>query len=220
MVSLPRRIGFHSWFSAFLMVLLMSTAAAAADSIPPGKLAVLKFDPAKTTIKYSISGWPHSPEGTFQLKRGLIRVDPATGKMSGLIVVDAASGDSGDSLRDARMRDSVLDARRFPDITFAPGQAESHGSTQGEFPATVRGVMSLHGGQHPFTIDARVRREGDKVLINCTFAIPYVAWGLENPSILMLRVSKHVDIDVTATADLTWASPAPIATKTDSPHSP
>lgn len=219
MVSSARRIGFRSWLSASLLVLLMSTGAAPADSIPAGKLAVLKFDPAKTTIKYSISGWPHSPEGTFQLKSGLIRVDPATGRMDGLIVVDAASGNSGNSLRDARMRDSVLEARRFPDITFAPEQAQSHGGTQGEFPVTVRGVMSLHGGQHPFTIDARVRREGNAVLINCSFSIPYVAWGLENPSILMFRVSKHVDINVTATAALSWASPAPDAAHADS-HSP
>jgi polyisoprenoid-binding protein YceI len=208
MVSWARRIGSRSWMPALLLVLLISASAAAADSIPPGKLAVLKFDPASTTIKYSISGWPHSPEGTFQLKSGLIRVDPATGKMDGIIVVNAASGNSGNSLRDARMRDSVLEAQRFPDITFAPEQAESHGSTRGEFPVTVRGVMSLHGGQHPFTIDGRVRRVGNQVLIKCSFSIPYVAWGLEDPSILMFRVSKHVDINVTATAALSWVSSA------------
>jgi polyisoprenoid-binding protein YceI len=192
----------------------------AGDSVPPGKIAVLKFDPAKTTIDYSLSGWPHSPHGTFKLKRGLIRVDPATGRMEGLIVVDAASGNSGNSMRDARMRDTVLEAGRFPEITFAPEQVESHGNPQGEFPVVVRGVMSLHGGKHPFTISARVRRDGDQVSIKCNFVIPYVDWGLENPSILMLKVSKEVEIGVTATAELSWASPAPTAAHADSPRAP
>lgn len=219
MVSSARWIGLP-WLSAFALVLLMPALGAATDSLPPGKLAVLKFDPANTTIKYSISGWPDSPEGTFQLKSGLIRVDPATGKTEGLIVVDAASGSSGNSLRDARMKDSVLEAQRFPDITFAPRQAERQGSPQGEFPVVVRGVMSLHGGQHPMTIDAHLRREGDKVLIKCSFAVPYVAWGLKDPSVLMFHVSKHVDVNVTATANLSWVSDASSTAHADLPRSP
>ncbi len=220
MITAPRRIRSRSWLSALFLILLLCTVAAAAESIPPGKLARLKFDPAKTTIDFSLSGWPHSPQGTFKLKRGVIRVDPISGKMNGAIVVDAASGDSGNSIRDGRMKDSVLDVQPYPDINFAPDQVESHGNPQGEFPVVVRGVMSLHGGQHPFTIAARVRREGDQVSIKCSFAVPYVAWGLENPSILMFKVSTHVDVNVTATADLSWVSPTPPAAHAELPHSP
>jgi len=30
------------------------------------------------------------------------------------------------------------------------------------------------------------------------FAVPYVNWGMKNPSTLFLRVNESVDIDVTA----------------------
>lgn len=203
-----RRIAGSLFESILILVLVLPTVApaAAAEFAPAGKWAVLTFEPAQTTIGFKLSGWPHSPHGTFKLKRGVIRLDPASGKMQGAIVIDAASGDSGNSLRDSRMTNSILDAPHFPDITFVPDQLESHGSPPGEFPAVVRGVMKLHGAQHPFTIVARVRREGDNATINCDFIIPYVAWGMENPSVLFLKVSNTVDIHVSATVHLAWVS--------------
>ena len=36
------------------------------------------------------------------------------------------------------------------------------------------------------------------------FVIPYVAWGLEDPSIMMFKVAKEVAIDVTTVARLSW----------------
>jgi polyisoprenoid-binding protein YceI len=90
--------------------------------VPQGKLAVLELDPAKTTIAYSLEGWPHHTQGTFALKHGVIRLYPRTRKMDGIIIVDAASGNSGHSVRDDRMKSSVLEVSRFPDISFAPQQ--------------------------------------------------------------------------------------------------
>ncbi|MGO9267192.1 MAG: hypothetical protein ACLQBA_20330 [Candidatus Binataceae bacterium] len=34
--------------------------------------------------------------------------------------------------------------------------------------------------------------------------IPYVAWGLEDPSIMMFKVAKEVAIDVTTVGHLSW----------------
>jgi polyisoprenoid-binding protein YceI len=130
--------------------------------------------------------------------------------MAGEIVIDAASGGSGHSTRDARMRDSILEVQRYPDISFAPQQVESHGSPPGVFPVTVRGVMVLHGGQHPLTISAQVGQNGDSVNIQCSFVVPYVAWGLKDPSLLFFKVAKEVGVQVSAVAHLTWILvPAP-----------
>lgn len=179
----------------------------AAGSATAAKWTSLAFDTARTTIAYKLIGWPHVTDGTFKLKSGVIQVDAISGKMAGEIVVEAASGDSGHSVRDARMRDSILEAARYPEISYAPQQVESHGEPGGEFPVIVRGVMTLHGGPHQYTIRATVERRGDDATIRCRFAIPYVAWGLKNPSILLFKVEPNVTIEVTATAHIIDARP-------------
>lgn len=190
----------------FLLPVVLPTlpSTSASGQVSAGKWAVLKLDPARTSITFALTGWPHDTDGTFKLKRGVIRVDPVSGKMDGSIIVDAASGNSGEAIRDARMRSSILDASDFPDITFAPQQLISHGNPTGLFPVKVRGVMTLHGTRHKFTIDARVLRDANEVKILSDFVIPYVEWGLENPSILMFKVSKHVTLHVSSVAHLSW----------------
>jgi hypothetical protein len=37
------------------------------------------------------------------------------------------------------------------------------------------------------------------------FSVPYVKWGLKNPSTFILRVSDSVDIDIRASGQLTSA---------------
>jgi hypothetical protein len=68
-------------------------------------------------------------------------------------------------------------------------------------------MMTLHGAPHPFTVTASVERHGDHATIHCRFAIPYVAWGLKDPSILFFKVEPNVAIDVTATAQISNALP-------------
>ncbi len=202
--------------ASVVIIALVSQAAGRAASnkvVQAGKLAALRFDPAQTTIAFTLTGWPHDTHGTFKLKDGTIRVDPVSGKMDGAIVVDAASANSGEFIRDARIRDGVLEVGHYPEISFNPQQVVSHGLPEGEFPVDVRGVMMLHGIPHPFTVTAKVERRGELVIVHCAFVITYVEWGLEDPSILMFKVAKQVDLDVSAVARLRWVSPAaaPIA---------
>jgi polyisoprenoid-binding protein YceI len=191
-----------------VQVVARANGQTAVDSSAAGKWTSLTFDMARTTIAYNLIGWPHVTEGTFKLKSGVIRVDAMSGKMAGEIVVDAASGDSGHSVRDARMRDSILEAASYPEIIFVPQQVESHGIPRGEFPVVVRGLMTLHGSPHPFSVTAIVERQGDDATIHCRFAIPYVAWGLKDPSVLFFKVEPNVAIDVTATARISDARSA------------
>lgn len=209
-MSFDRKSASRAIIAAALLIISCGLARAeppAAETPPAGKWAQLVFEPASTTISYRVVGWPHITEGTFKLKSGKIRLDPASARMDGEIVIDAASGTSGHSIRDARMRNAILEAEKYPEIIFAPQQVVSHGSPQGDFPVAVRGVMTLHGARHPFTIDGDVRRDGDTVVIHCAFAVPYVAWGLEDPSVLFFTVEKDVEVAVSATARLTWVAP-------------
>ncbi len=124
--------------------------------------------------------------------------------MDGIITVDAASGESGHSIRDDRMKSSVLEVNQFPEISFAPRQVVSHGNIANEFPVKVHGQMLLHGVQHALTVSAVVSRDGNNVTIHSNFLIPYVQWGLEDPSIMMFKVAKEVAIDLTTVGRLGW----------------
>ena len=48
-----------------------------------------------------------------------------------------------------------------------------------------------------------VRMDGDQLTASTHFVIPYVEWGLKNPSTLFLHVGDKVAIDIKAVGRLT-----------------
>lgn len=67
---------------------LVLVAVACATAFVPGARAqetVVTLDPARTKIEVSVDSTLHTVHGTFQLKSGTIRFDPATGKPAGLL---------------------------------------------------------------------------------------------------------------------------------------
>lgn len=73
----------------------------------------IKLDPAKTRIAWALGDVLHTVEGTFQLKSGAIRIDRQTGEANGEIIVDAGSGDSGNGMRDSKMKKEVLETTKY-----------------------------------------------------------------------------------------------------------
>jgi polyisoprenoid-binding protein YceI len=189
-----------------LLLLAMYSSAAAATAA--AREAILKLDPANTQISYTLKGWPHMTHGIFKLEQGMIRVDPATGKADGSISIAAASGDSGSRMRDNEMKDSILEVQRYPEITFSPQRVEGSPSAQGEFPIKLRGILTLHGAGHEITLRMMVHPSGDEFRASGHFVVPYVAWGLKNPSILIFRCADTVDVDVSTLGHVSWVAAA------------
>jgi len=186
---------------AILLTICSKVPAAPANA----RQAVLELNPAYTHIDYTLQGWPHVTHGIFHLARGIIRIDPATGNAGGSVIVSATSGDSGSHMRDSEMKDSILEAKRYPEITFTPQQAEGRRAAQGEFPATIHGILTLHGSPHPITLNMTVHPSGDGGFTATThFDVPYVAWGLKNPSLLIFRCADTVYVDVSTQGRVTW----------------
>jgi polyisoprenoid-binding protein YceI len=167
-------------------------------------VGIIKLDPAKTLVEFRLGGSIHNTHGKFQLRAGIIKADSASGKAEGRIVVDAASGDSGDSIRDHRMRDSVLEAVKFPEITFTARHIEGHLDGGGSFQVKLAGVLKLHGAEHEIVIDTHGTLIDDNLVATAHFSIPYVQWGLKDPSVLFLTVAKQVDIDIATAGHVTW----------------
>jgi polyisoprenoid-binding protein YceI len=185
------------------LALSFASRAASASSAAT-RLGVIKLDPSKTLVEFRLGGSLHSTHGKFQLRTGMIKADSASGKAEGMIVVDAASGDSGDSIRDHRMKDSVLEAEKFPEITFSARHIEGHLDRGGGFQVKLEGVLKLHGAEHKIVIDARGTLIDDNLVATAHFSVPYVEWGLKDPSLLFLTVDKQVDIDIATTGRVSW----------------
>lgn len=184
--------------AAALAVLAGTLLPAAVGAAAPARLEpiVLQLDPAQTQVEYSVHSTLHTVHGRFTLARGTIRIVPASGEMAGSVVVDASSGSSGNHARDTGMRNGVLEADRYPEIRFTPQQLEGELAAEGEFPLLVRGILSLHGADHEVAWTFWARALGDSVSLRTHFTIPYVAWGLKDPSLLFLRVADTVDVSI------------------------
>ena len=90
-----------------LMLAGISLALVAPAAAQPVQVTL---DRAKTHIDWTLGDVLHTVQGTFQLKSGAILFDPKTGEASGQIVVNAASGNSGNGTRDGKMKKEVLSA--------------------------------------------------------------------------------------------------------------
>ncbi|HXF26880.1 MAG TPA: YceI family protein [Bryobacteraceae bacterium] len=162
----------------------------------------IQLDPAKTTINFTLGTVLHTVHGNFQLQRAVIGFDAATGNMSGEIDVDAASGQSGNQSRDRRMHKAILESGKYPEIRFFPTHLRGVIVRQGESHVELDGQFEIHGAKHHLTIPADVQMSGDDVKATAHFAIPYVAWGMKNPSTFILRVNDKVEIEVEAVGRL------------------
>jgi len=111
--------------------------------------------------------------------------------------VDAKSGESGMGLRDRKMHREILESDRFPEIAFRPDRVDGTVALQGKSSVRVHGIFNIHGADHELTVPAEVEMFPDHWTATLHFAVPYVSWGMKNPSTLFLRVNESVDIDLT-----------------------
>ena len=156
----------------------------------------LHIDPAQTKVEWVLGASLHTVHGTFQVKRGTVVFDPATGKASGELVVDATSGSSGSSGRDRRMHEGILETARYPEIVFRPDRVEGKVDRTGHSQVQVHGVFAIHGTEQEMTVPVSVDADGGQYKAAATFTVPYVKWGIKNPSTFLLRVSDKVEVTV------------------------
>jgi len=205
MTRQPRRIGASggAGFSppcrtaakTAILLLTLAPLLSAAD-------ATLALEPSHTEIEFTVGTLLHTVHGTFVLKRGVVHFDPATGAASGELAVDAASGHSGSDGRDKRMGKEILECLSFPEIVFVPDRLE------GEFHATapsevrLHGQLRIHGASHEIVMQVRTEPDVDGLKATATFSVPYVSWGMKNPTTLFLKVNGSVEVKIHATGHL------------------
>lgn len=173
---------------------LLGAAALSAQTI------ALDLDPAQSDVEFTVGSTLHTVHGSFHLKRGAIRFDADTGKAEGELVVDATSGASGTAARDRRMHKEVLQSDRYPEIVFRPDRVEGKVAAEGPSQVRLHGIFSIHGSDHEMTVPVDVQSAAGEYTVTAHFVVPYIQWGMKNPSSFVLRVSDKVEITVHTTA--------------------
>jgi polyisoprenoid-binding protein YceI len=183
-----------------LRVLALLLLALATSAPAQTQEDVFDFVPAQTTVHFTLDASFHAVHGSFNLKRGAVHFSPSTSTISGEILIDATTGQSGNDGRDRKMHKEVLESSRYSEIVFRPDRVEGNVAPQGSSTVQVHGTFSLHGADHEITVPVQVEMAPNGWTVTCHFSVPYVKWGLKNPSNFVLHVSEAVDIDIRASS--------------------
>jgi len=186
----------------------------------------LVLDPAATEISFTLGARLHTVRGRFALASGELTFDPDTGAASGEIRVDARSGDTGIDRRDRVMHEEVLDSAGHPLLVLRPERIEVELRSADALAGVLHGRFEVRGESHPIalrfegtrkglgpgagTVDtsraARRSRakpgEAERARVSARFDVPWVAWGLPNPSNVFLRVEETLSVRVNARGSL------------------
>jgi polyisoprenoid-binding protein YceI len=162
-------------------------------------------NPNASKVSFSLGGNAHHVDGTFHVQSGSIGFDRSAQNISGVVVVAAGSGDSGEPSRDKKMNSDVLDVAHFAEITFAPKSFQGTIAASGDSTIQVSGLFTLCGTPHELTVPIQIHIDGTSLTGKTHFTVPYVQWGLKDPSIFILKVAKVVDIDLTLVGTLSPA---------------
>lgn len=199
-----------SWKSLFTALVAIAGIAVflSATAAPPrsqqaaqssAQEIVLMLDPAQTKLQWTVDSTLHTVHGTFAVKSGNIHFDPETGKAGGEVIVLATSGDSGNSSRDQRMHKEILETAKFPDAVFRPVQVEGKVTRSGNCEVKLHGIISLHGSDHEIIVPVRAELAADHWKGTAKFDVPYVQWGVKDPSNWLLKVKPVVNVELEMT---------------------
>lgn len=195
---IPAALSSGRTFGRFVLLLLV--AGGLAPATLRGERLSIELDPQQSTVTFTLGAFLHTVRGTFRVKHGTVRFDTETGEATGEVVVDLTSGDTGNSSRDRKMKEDVLESPRYPEAVFTVERIEGHPSLQGDSEVAIRGKMKIHGGEHELVIPVRIQAGDREATATGRFEIPYVKWGMKDPSTALLSVKDRVVVEVRAIA--------------------
>jgi polyisoprenoid-binding protein YceI len=177
-------------------LLLLLLACGLAPATLSGERLSFELDPQQSTVTFTLGAFLHTVRGTLRLKHGTVRFDTETGEATGEVVVDLSSGTTGNSSRDRKMREEVLESQRYPEAVFTLERVEGRPSLSGESDVNLHGKMKIHGDEHALVIPVRVQSKDLEATATTRFEIPYVKWGMKDPSTALLSVKDRVAVEV------------------------
>ena len=159
-------------------------------------------NPDASEVKMTLKTTREVVNGTFHIQSGSLEFDRSAAKMSGSVVVLAGSGKTGNGSRDKKMNREILQVEQHATVSFEPKSYAGVIAPSGDSTIQVTGIFTLLGTPHEITIPILVHLEGTTATAKAHFVIPYIQWGLKDPSFLFWKADKDVAIDLFLTGRL------------------
>lgn len=172
---------------------------AVAAALAPSALAqheTFAVNPDASEVKITLNTTHEVVNGTFHVQSGSIEFAPGTAKMSGSVVVLAGSGNTGNSSRDKKMNKDILQVEKYAAVSFEPKSYAGSIAPSGDSTIQVTGVFTLLGSPHEMTIPMQIHVEASKATAKAQFVVPYIQWGLKDPSFFIWKADKDVTVDL------------------------
>ncbi len=181
-----------------LLTALVSLPATGAERL-------LTVEPASSAVTFLLEATGHDVEGRVDLGPAQIRFDPETGAISGELTAGARSAKTGNEKRDKTMHAKVLESDANPWFRFVPDRVIGMIAESGRSEFKLHGVLSIHGAEHEVTLPVVAEIEGTRVQATVKLDVPFVDWGMHDPSLFILRVAKVVNVSVSIAGTLSNA---------------
>lgn len=153
-------------------------------------------NPDTSQVSITLNTTHEVVHGTFHIQSGSVAFDRAAPQMSGSVVVLAGSGKTGNGSRDKRMDKDILKVEQYTTVSFAPKTCSGALAPSGDSTLQVTGIFTLLGTPHTITIPMLVHLDGPTATVKAHFSVPYIQWGLKDPSFLFWKADKNVTIDL------------------------
>ena len=147
-------------------------------------------------VKMKLKTTHEMVNGTFHVQSGTINFDPTASHISGIVIVAAGGGKTGNDSRDKKMNKDILKVDEFATVSFEPKTHTGTIAASGDSTILVSGVFTLLGTPHDLTIPMQIRIDGSRATARAQFVVPYVQWGLKNPSFMFWKAENDVAIDL------------------------
>jgi polyisoprenoid-binding protein YceI len=176
-------------FTVFALAAVLAPAAFAQHQ-------TFVVNPTASEVKIALKTTHELVNGTFHVQSGSIEFDPSTPKMQGSVVVLAGSGKTGNDSRDKKMNQDILKVEQYATVSFEPKTYTGAIAHSGDSTIQVTGIFTLLGTPHEITIPIQVHLDGASATAKAHFVVPYIQWGLKDPSFMFWKADKDVAIDL------------------------
>ena len=167
--------------------------------LAPAALAqqqTFSINPDASEVTMKLNTTHEVVNGSFHIQSGSINFDRTASKISGSVIVAAGSGKTGNGSRDKRMDKEILKVDQYTTISFAPKTYSGTIASTGDSTIQVAGVFTLLGNPHDLTIPMQIHIDGSTATVKAQFAVPYIQWGLKDPSFMFWKAEHAVAIDL------------------------